>query len=158
MSDIQPYAPRPLGAVPAQVPVAGPWHHPGAMTDQRQASGAVVAIAWFSAVITFAYMLPWAIAVTRGRSNMAAIGVLNLLLGWSLIGWIVALVMACQSHSPLMGAMPVNVVVAQQFPNAHFAGGVPSLQTQPPAGWYSSPDGYGRQYWDGQSWTGHRAP
>jgi hypothetical protein len=103
-------------------------------------------------------MLPWAIAVTRGRSNMAAIGVLNLLLGWSLIGWIVSLVMACQSHSPLMSGMPVNVVVAQQFPNAQFAGGPPPVQVQPPAGWYPSPDGYGRQYWDGQTWTGHRAP
>ena len=131
------------------------WHRPGPITDQRTPSGVVVAIAWVSAVLTLAYMLPWAIAVTRGRSNMAAIGVLNLLLGWSLIGWIAALVMACQAHAPVT---PVNVVFAQQFPNAHFAGPVPPATPQPAAGWYPSPDGHGRQYWDGHAWTGHHAP
>ncbi|WP_269545852.1 superinfection immunity protein [Cellulomonas bogoriensis] len=106
-------------------------------------------------------MLPWAIAVTRGRSNMAAVGVLNLLLGWSLIGWIVSLVMACQAHAPAVAAGPVNVVVAQQFPGAQFAGQAPPPQVQVtlvPAGWYAAPDGVGRQYWDGAAWTGHRAP
>jgi hypothetical protein len=55
-------------------------------------------IAWIIAILTLGYMLPWAIAATRGKSNSGAIGWLNLLLGWSLIGWIVALVMACNSH------------------------------------------------------------
>lgn len=50
------------------------------------------------AICTLGYMLPWAIAATRGKSNSGAIGLLNLLLGWTLIGWIVALVMACASH------------------------------------------------------------
>ena len=39
-----------------------------------------------------------AIAESRGKSNSLAIGLVNFLLGWTLIGWIVALVMACTSH------------------------------------------------------------
>jgi len=55
-------------------------------------------IAWAAAVLTVGYMLPWAIAVTRGKANAGAVGWVNLLLGWSLVGWIVALVMACTAH------------------------------------------------------------
>ena len=50
------------------------------------------------AIVTLGYMLPWAIAATRGKSNAGAIGWINLLLGWTGIGWIVALVMACTAH------------------------------------------------------------
>jgi hypothetical protein len=158
MSQMQPYEQRPL-VPPVPQRDAFPHAQPYALaTDQRSPSGAVVAIAWVSAVLTLAYLLPWAIAVTRGRSNMAAIGVLNLLLGWSLIGWVAALVMACQAHAPVPGMTPVNVVFAQQFPHAQFAGPVPPATPHPPAGWYPSPDGAGHQYWDGTGWTGHRAP
>ncbi len=55
-------------------------------------------LAWVIAVCTLGYMLPWAIAATRGKANTGAIGILNLLLGWTLVGWIVALVMACGAH------------------------------------------------------------
>lgn len=54
--------------------------------------------AWIIAICTLGYMLPWAIAATRGKSNAGAVGWINLLLGWTLVGWIVALVMACTSH------------------------------------------------------------
>ena len=39
-------------------------------------------------------MLPWAIAVTRGKANAGAIGILNFFVGWTLIGWVLALVWA----------------------------------------------------------------
>lgn len=52
-------------------------------------------LAWVLAAITLGYMLPWAVAAQRGKSNAGAIGVLNLLVGWTGIGWIIALVMAC---------------------------------------------------------------
>lgn len=158
MNDMQPYGPGPVGPPSRPTPPVAQWQRPGPLTDQRTPSGAVVVIAWLSAVLTFAYMLPWAIAVARGRSNMAAIGVLNLLLGWSLIGWIAALVMACQSHAPVYGMAPVNVLVAQQFPQGHPGVPVQSAALLPPAGWYPSPDGQGGRYWDGQAWTEHRAP
>lgn len=114
-------------------------------TDRRQ-STAVTVIAWVVTVLTVGYMLPWAIAASRGRSNQAAIGLLNFLLGWTLIGWIVALVMACQAHQ-VIGTGPAMVV------SQHIAG--PSAV---PPGWYPSPYGPGRQYWDGTTWTNHHAP
>jgi Superinfection immunity protein/Protein of unknown function (DUF2510) len=57
-----------------------------------------LAIAWILTVAFVGYFLPWAIAATRGKSNSVAVGLLNLLLGWTVIGWVVALVMACTSH------------------------------------------------------------
>ncbi|MFI5428579.1 superinfection immunity protein [Aeromicrobium sp. UC242_57] len=67
------------------------------MSDKSGKGGQAV-IAWIVAIVTAGYMLPWAIAATRGKSNSGAIGWINLLLGWSIIGWIVALVMACSAH------------------------------------------------------------
>lgn len=164
MSQLQPYDPsHPAGMVtaPRSMPPLPGAHHPAGpyapATDQRPVSGVVLVIAWVLAVASVGYMLPWAVAATRGRSNQAAIGILNLFLGWSFIGWVVALVMACQQHQPLWQAAPVNVVVAQQFAAAP-AYAAPATATGPAAGWYPAPDGVGRQYWDGATWTGHRAP
>lgn len=67
------------------------------ITDKRGKVFQAV-IAWVVAILTAGYMLPWAIAATRGKSNSGAIGWINLLLGWTVIGWIIALVMACTAH------------------------------------------------------------
>ncbi len=120
----------------------------GPVTDQRPASGVVIAIAWIATVLTVGYMLPWAIAATRGRSNQAAIGLIDLLLAWTLVGWIVALVMACQAHQVVHHGGAATVIVAQNFTG----------HTSPPAGWYPSPSGQGQRYWDGAAWTDHHAP
>lgn len=40
------------------------------------------------------YFLPWIWAEKIGHPQSAAIGALNLLLGWTFIGWVVALVWA----------------------------------------------------------------
>ena len=47
-----------------------------------------------------AYFAPWIIAVSRKQGNAAAIGVLNLFLGWTFIGWVVALVWAMTKGKP----------------------------------------------------------
>lgn len=48
------------------------------------------------------YGLPTGVALIRGRTNTVAILVLNLFLGWTLLGWVVALIWAVandqQSH------------------------------------------------------------
>lgn len=67
------------------------------VTDKRNKGGQAV-IAWILTILTAGYLLPCAIAATRGKSNSGVIGWINLLLGWSVVGWIVALVMACSSH------------------------------------------------------------
>jgi hypothetical protein len=44
-----------------------------------------------------AYLLPFVVAVSRRHRQRLAIFCLNLLLGWTLLGWIAALVWACTS-------------------------------------------------------------
>jgi hypothetical protein len=44
------------------------------------------------AVALGGYFLPTIIAVARGHHNAAAIFLLNLFLGWSFLGWVIALV------------------------------------------------------------------
>jgi len=60
-------------------------------------SGTHIVFAWIAAVLTGFYMLPWAIAATRHKENTVTIALLNLFLGWSGVGWIVSLVLACLS-------------------------------------------------------------
>jgi hypothetical protein len=43
------------------------------------------------------YFLPTIVALTRGASRTTAVIVINLLLAWTVIGWIVALVLASTS-------------------------------------------------------------
>ncbi|WZH52250.1 MAG: superinfection immunity protein [Nocardioides alkalitolerans] len=50
------------------------------------------------AVLTLGYMLPWMIAALRGKQNAWGVFWINLLLGWTALGWIAALVLACMPH------------------------------------------------------------
>jgi len=49
-------------------------------------------------LLTLFYFLPFAIAFNRKRTNTGAIFALNLFLGWTLIGWVVALVWALKDE------------------------------------------------------------
>jgi ABC-type sugar transport system permease subunit len=49
-------------------------------------------------VLSLFYFLPFAIAFHKKRANTGAIFALNLFLGWSLIGWVVALVWALKEE------------------------------------------------------------
>lgn len=67
------------------------------VTDRR-ARPISVTISIILTVCTFGYVLPWMVAALRGKSNAWAIFWLNLLLGWTVVGWISALVLACAAH------------------------------------------------------------
>jgi hypothetical protein len=41
------------------------------------------------------YFLPLIVAVVRNKRNMLAISMLNLFAGWTLLGWLAALIWAC---------------------------------------------------------------
>ena len=49
-------------------------------------------------ILSLFYFLPFAIAFHKKRVNTGAIFALNLFLGWSLIGWVVALVWALKEE------------------------------------------------------------
>jgi len=46
------------------------------------------------AFVTGGYLLPFAVGLWRGHADISKIFLVNLLLGWTVIGWIVALVWA----------------------------------------------------------------
>ena len=95
----QPSAPQPAYAVGPSYGLAATANptYPTYLTDARPKPVETV-FAWVLTVLTLLYFLPWAVAATRGKSNSWAVGLVNLLVGWTLIGWIVALVMACTAH------------------------------------------------------------
>ncbi|QWD63152.1 superinfection immunity protein [Polynucleobacter sp. MWH-UH2A] len=49
-------------------------------------------------ILSLFYFLPFAVAFNKKRANTGAIFALNLFLGWSLIGWVVALVWALKEE------------------------------------------------------------
>ena len=65
------------------------------------------------------YFIPTVVAIERGHHNKLAIFLLNLFAGWSIIGWIAALVWAATSVKP-----SVERVIYVQSP--------PPLPPQPP--------------------------
>jgi hypothetical protein len=52
----------------------------------------LLGLACFSFVVLFLYFVPTLIAIGREHHDAAAIALVNLLLGWSFLGWLVALV------------------------------------------------------------------
>jgi len=52
-------------------------------------------IAIIISIASFTYLLPFAVAYARGHHNTLAIFMLNAFAGWTLIGWVWALVWAC---------------------------------------------------------------
>lgn len=59
-------------------------------------------VAVFVAIGTAGYMLPWAIAAIRDVPHWSVFWV-NLLLGWTIVGWVIALVMALRRQQLVIG-------------------------------------------------------
>jgi hypothetical protein len=45
------------------------------------------------------YFLPTIVAVVRKVANQGSVAVINCFLGWTLVGWVVALSMACRTSN-----------------------------------------------------------
>jgi hypothetical protein len=65
---------------------------------------------WWWLVIALLYFLPSLEALGKRKRNAAAIVALNLLLGWTLIGWIVALVWSLTNDPPVATPAPKDEV------------------------------------------------
>jgi hypothetical protein len=82
------------------------------------------------------YLLPVLIAVARRVPDIGSVAAINVLLGWTLVGWAAALAMALRSAHPA----PPPVQVVQTFPQPW-----PGQQPQPwpgqqaRAGWAGPP-------------------
>lgn len=55
---------------------------------------------FLSFLLLFLYFMPFLISIPRNHHNKSAIFVLNLLLGWTVLGWIAALVWALTKPAP----------------------------------------------------------
>jgi hypothetical protein len=54
-------------------------------------------IAVIAAVVSVGYMLPWAIAAVRDVPHWLVFWI-NLLLGWTIIGWVIALILSLRTQ------------------------------------------------------------
>ena len=90
-------------------------------------------------VIGVMAVLPVVVAGKRKTANIGAVAVITLLLGWTVIGWIVALAMAAGGapKPPLLSTFP------------------PPGPPGTPAGWYADPNNPAAwlRWWDGYQWT-----
>jgi hypothetical protein len=64
---------------------------------------AVIAVNLALVAAALIYLLPFIVGETRGVPHVRGIFVTNLLLGWTLIGWVAAMAMACRSKAPSTG-------------------------------------------------------
>jgi Superinfection immunity protein/Protein of unknown function (DUF2510) len=117
-----------------------------------------------SVLVLFAlgfYFLPTIIGAVRKVPNVGSVLVLNLFLGWTLVGWVVSLAMAARSTN-----VPAQVVVGWSPPAGALAAHAQPVQstpqiasrstTMPGAQWAADPfRRHQLRYWDGQRWTDH---
>lgn len=102
---------------------------------------AIILMAIIFTVCVSMYFLPTIIGASRKVVNVGSVFAINFLLGWTLIGWVVALAMALRTNPS-----NANLIINQQF-------GHPG--TTPP-GWYRDPYNQAPlRYFDGNVWTDH---
>jgi hypothetical protein len=88
------------------------------------------------------YFVPTIIAVARKPPYLTAVVVVNFFLGWTFIGWIVALVLAAQSSTKAPPPLEPWRTPAQQPPGWPPAPASPAGWQPPPAspsGWQPAP-------------------
>jgi hypothetical protein len=78
-------------------------------------------------IILFAYFVPSIIAMTRHHNNTPAIFLVNLLLGWSVIGWIIAFIWSLTSR-----AQPQQIIIQNSQVGQHYQSALPTYS--PPIG------------------------
>jgi len=68
----------------------------------------------FLIFVAAVYFLPWIIAYYRRHSNLLALFLLNLFLGWTILGWIAALVWAAMKVPKLELGVPLTNLPTQE--------------------------------------------
>lgn len=79
--------------------------------------------------VSIVYFMPWYIAVLREHPRRFMIGLLNLLLGWTLIGWLIAFLWAGSKinarhaeegaeQAPIEGRVPVGPAAGRKYSRA----------------------------------------
>lgn len=69
-----------------------------------------ISFAIFLTILTAGYLLPTTIALIRRRDNRMAIFLVNFLLGWTLLGWVITLAWSVTSDSAERRVVKVAVL------------------------------------------------
>ncbi len=69
------------------------------MADSPILGGVIHSFAFL--VVLVLYFLPSIVAVTRKVTHQGSVVVINLFLGWTFVGWVIALAMACRTSRAL---------------------------------------------------------
>jgi hypothetical protein len=108
-----------------------------------------IAIGIFAFLALAAYLLPTIVGTGRKVVDLGTVMVVNIFLGWTGIGWIVALALAMRTAVPMVAVAATPATSASSsLPSAAAA----QVHLAPPAGWYrQTPDGPVR-WWTGTEW------
>jgi uncharacterized RDD family membrane protein YckC len=89
-------------------------------------------------VLLGVYFAPTIVAVGRKVPNIGAVAIVNTFVGWTVIGWVVALVMATRTAGASIVASDSSAVASQA------------------SGWYPDPSQrHEFRYFEGMTWTSH---
>jgi len=137
----------------------------------------LVLLAILASVAIVVYFLPTILVRTLDYPVRRRVFWLNLLLGWTVVGWVVVLRMAWREENrALLEALGVGRRARGRFsrasvarpagsagvaPAAQWSGAQPAAGDgeragdpgHPVAGWYDDPLGDGERWWDGNAWT-----
>lgn len=83
---------------------------------ELNAFGKFIAFTFFVAAPAL-YLLPTYEAWKNGHPNLTAIALVNIFLGWSLLGWVVAVVWAYKKPEPVAIAVTSNRIEASASPS-----------------------------------------
>jgi hypothetical protein len=99
-----------------------------------------VVLSGISATLIGLYLLPVLVAWLRHVPDIMAIAVINVLLGWTLFGWVVALALSLRSVTPAVPAVQLFQQLPPPYPPQAGPGGPGLPDVGPPAGPPRRPD------------------
>ena len=99
-------------------------------SSSGNSAAGIVALLFGLTIFALMYYIPTIVAVIRKVPNIGSVAVINTLLGWTLVGWVVALAMATRSAE-----RQHVVIVNQRGGPPHVMGSFgPPPAPQPPLG------------------------
>lgn len=100
-------------------------------------------------VALFLYFIPTIVGVDRQVVDLGSVVTINVLLGWTVIGWIVALAMAMRTS---VEKAEISQRSAVREEAGISPGAVSPSRQLPLPGWYREAEGGPRRWWDGTQW------
>jgi len=64
-------------------------------------TAAVIITVFLAAAGLLLYFVPLIVAAARHVRNLGSVAVINVFAGWTVIGWVVALALACRTQDPV---------------------------------------------------------